>query len=280
MRLLRLSEVGQNNKHCVFRYSIARPAAVGLVMIGAGCALAMTEITGPTGPAYYLACYLVLVLLICLMLMRRMLLARLRPSNWLAQIANDGVLIQFRSYLNYHLPADDRTVVFVRFSDIRAARFVRERVTIPDEEGYSYQYHRLVELELAADLTPLSQALAGEATKPAPKERAWYGTTSTLYKHYPVRIVCTSFLQIEWTAVPGAVKFLEALRPFIAISPPVAVSEDLANFGNLSRDEQEKRLRELDRRGRTIAAVYMARRLYGYDLAQAQAYVKGLGTQQ
>ena len=75
-------------------------------------------------------------------------------------------------------------------------------------------------------------------------------------------------------------KFLEALRPFITISPAVAVSEDLANFGNLSRDEQERRLRELVRRGRTIAAVYMARRLYGYDLAQAQAYVKDLGPQQ
>jgi len=104
-------------------------------MIGAGCALAITEIAGRTGPAYYLACYLVLVLLVCLMLMRRILLARLRPSNWLAQIASDGVFIQFRSYLNYQLPADDLTVVFISFSDIRATRLVRERVTIPDEDG-------------------------------------------------------------------------------------------------------------------------------------------------
>ena len=56
------------------------------------------------------------------------------------------------------------------------------------------------------------------------------------------------------------------------------VSEDFAPLGALSREEQEKRLRELDRRGRTIAAVYIARRLYAYDLNRARAFVEGLRT--
>lgn len=45
---------------------------------------------------------------------------------------------------------------------------------------------------------------------------------------------------------------------------------------NLSRDEQEKRLRNLDQRGQTIAAVYMARKLYALDLAGATNFVKSL----
>jgi hypothetical protein len=244
MRLLRLSEVGQTTENSVFRYSVTRPALLAFVLIATGGALVTTQVAGRTGPGY-LAGYLVVVLLVCLILVRRIILARLRPSNWLAQIARDGVFIQFRSYFNYHLPSDDLTVVFIPFSDIRSARLIRERVTIPDEDGYRHEYRRLVELELAGDFDALSAALKAEAAKPGPRENTWYGTTSSLYKHYPVRIACPPFLQVEWAAVPSAAKFLGALQPFTTISPPVAVSEDLADFGKLSRQEQEKRLREL-----------------------------------
>jgi len=125
-------------------------------------------------------------------------------------------------------------------------------------------------------LTPLSKALAAEPAKPAPREKTWYGNTSTLYKHYPVRMVCSPFLQVEWSVVPHATSFLDALRPYTTIAPPVVVSEDFLHIGDLSRPEQEKRLHELDQRGRTIAAVYVARRIYGYDLNQAKAFVEGL----
>jgi hypothetical protein len=251
---------------------------VALAVIAVCGALVLTEWGRRTGSAYYLTCYVFGVLVVCLILMRRVFLARLRPSSWLAQTAADGVYFQFRSYLNYHLPADDLTVVFIPYSDIRSAHLVRERAMIPDEDGYTVRYRRMVELELAGDSTPLSKALAAEAMKPAPREKTWYGTTSTLYHHYPVQIACAPFLQVEWAVVPAAASFLEILRPHTTIAAPVVVSEDLAQFGNLSREEQERRLRELERRGRTIAAVYMARRLFGYDLNQAQAYVRGLRT--
>jgi hypothetical protein len=280
MQLLTLSEVPASKETRVFRYSIVRPAAVALIIIGASGALAYTEIVGHAGPAYYIACYVAAVVLICLVLMRRILLARLRVTNWLAETAKDGVFLQFRSYLNYHLPADDLTIVFIPYSDIRSARLVRERAKIPDEDGFLCEYRRLVELELAGDLATLSKSLATESMKRGPQEKTWYGTTSTLYHHYPVQITAAPFLQIEWAVVPGATSFLEALRPYTAIAPPVFVAEDLANFAGLSPQDQEKRLRELDRRGRTIAATYMARRIHGFDLAQAQAYVKGLRSTQ
>jgi hypothetical protein len=208
--------------------------------------------------------------------MRRFLLARLRPSNWLARMRNDGLLIQFRSYLNYHLPADVLTVVFIPYQEIRSARLVRERTKIQDHDGVSTQTTRLVELELAGDLTPLSNALGIESARPAPQEKTWYGKSSTLYKHYPVRVVSSPFLRVEWPVAPSVSSFLDALRPYTTIVPPVELAEDFAQLGNLSREEQEKRLLELDRRGRTIAAVYMARRLYGYDLNHAQAFVESL----
>src|SRR5712691_4016950 len=99
--------------------------------------------------------YIAGVLFLGLVLMRRFFLARLRSSNWLARMRDDGLLIQFRSYLNYHLPGGDVTVIFIPYQDIRSARLVRERTKIEAQDGTTEETCRLVELELAADLTPL-----------------------------------------------------------------------------------------------------------------------------
>lgn len=43
----------------------------------------------------------------------------------------------------------------------------------------------------------------------------------------------------------------------------------------LTREQQEKSLRDLNQRGQTIATIYMVRRLYGYNLTEATDFVKG-----
>jgi hypothetical protein len=75
-------------------------------------------------PGYYIAA----AILLFFDLLRRFITARFRPSNWLVRTNDRGLFIQFRSYLNYHLPADDLTVVFVSYQEIRSARLVREKV--------------------------------------------------------------------------------------------------------------------------------------------------------
>jgi hypothetical protein len=81
---------------------------------------------------------------------------------------------------------------------------------------------------------------------------------------------------MQWSVVPVAAKFLEALYPYATVVAPVRISKDFANINALSREQQEKRLRELDARGETIAAVYMARRLCGYGLREAEVFMEGL----
>lgn len=61
------------------------------------------------------------------------------------------------------------------------------------------------------------------------------------------------FLRIEWKVAPKASAFLDALRDRVAIAPSVSVPEDFTNLQALPRQHQETRLRELDRRGQTIA---------------------------
>jgi ribosomal protein L7/L12 len=44
----------------------------------------------------------------------------------------------------------------------------------------------------------------------------------------------------------------------------------------LSREEQQARLRELARRGETMSAIYLARKLHGGSLAEAKDIVEQL----
>jgi hypothetical protein len=281
MRLLRHSELKTSSEDRVFRSSPVRATLVALALAGIGAALVLVDWEGRSASAHHVAYYIAGLIFLSLVLMRRFVLARFRPSNWLVRMSHDGLFIHFRSYLNDHFSAEDPTVVFIAYQDIRSARLVRERTTIPDAEGAAVVHaRRLVVLELTGDLEPLSKALAAELARTPPQEKTWYGHTSTLYGHYPVRIVSPPFLQMEWTVVPSASRFLDALRPYTTIAPPDAVPEDFTNLGGLSRQQQEERLRELDQRGQTMAAIQIARRLYGCDLTEAQALVKGLRAKQ
>jgi len=273
MRLLRLSDVEIRPNDRVYRYSRWHAMLIATAALGLAAWAALHAYTAQWKPGYYIAAA---ILLVC-ELLRRFVTARFRPSNWLARMNDEGIFIQFRSYLNYHLPASDLTVVFISYGEIRSARLINERVTVsdPQNHGDATQYLRYVELELAGDIAPLNQALESEATESAPKERRWYGSSSTLYRDHPMHLESDRFFRIRWQATPGTHRFLEALRPYTTIADPVSISQDFARLEGLSREEQDARLRELARRGETISAIYLARKLHGGSLAEAKQLVDG-----
>lgn len=273
MRLLYLSDVDTPSRDRVFYYSRFRALLLAFVALGSSAELLFRAAYTHWPPGYFFAA----VILVFLLFLRRFIAARFRPTNWLIRMNDTGLFIQFRSYLNYHLPAEDLTVVFLAFDEIRSARLLRERVQVVDAQGEtSTQFRRYVELELAGNTEALSNALQAELAEIAPSEKRWYGTSSTLYQDHPVRISTPPFLQLRWQVVPGPKRFLDALRPYTTIADPVRISQDSANLQGLSRAEQEKRLRELDARGETITAIYMARKLYGCGLEQARSMVENL----
>jgi ribosomal protein L7/L12 len=69
------------------------------------------------------------------------------------------------------------------------------------------------------------------------------------------------------------------MRPWTTVADPVSISQDFAHLQGLSREEQQKQLRELAQRGETIAAIYTARKLYRCSLEEARAMVEGSRTQ-
>jgi hypothetical protein len=276
MRLLRLSDVETSSRDRIFYYSRTHVLLIVFVAVGASAWLLFRAFTMHWKPGYYFAP----VILLFLCLMQRLITARFRPSNWLVRMSDSGLFIKFRSYLNYHLPAEDLTVVFVSYQEIRSARLIRERVEVPDAQGHtSTQFLRYIELELGGDTGPLADALQTEIAERAPNEKHWYGSSSTLYEDHPVRMASPSFLQLRWQVVPGPRKFLEAIRPWATIADPVSMSQDFAHLQGLSRDDQQKQLRELAQRGETIAAIYTARKLYRCSLAEARAMVEGFQKQ-
>src|SRR6266568_55980 len=133
MRLLRLADVERSPSDRVYYRSRAQALLfIALALFGAA-ALAFHALSA----GFHLGYYQAAVDISILALSRRFITARFRPSNWLVRMNDFGLFIQFRSYLNYHLPAEDLTVVFISYQEIPSARLVREKVTVPDMEGRS-----------------------------------------------------------------------------------------------------------------------------------------------
>jgi hypothetical protein len=244
-----------------------------LILLALAVGMGLYAVTAHWWLGYYIATLMVLV---C-WLIWGFVSARFRPSNWLVRMNEAGLFIQFRSYLNYRLPAEDMTVLFVAYPEIRSARLVKERTQVPSpgsQSATSTQTLWYAELELAGDIAPLERALRTERREQAPNEKHWYVTTSTLYQDYSARMPSPPFLQIRWQAVPSVHKFLDTLGPYTTIADPVFITQDFAHLQGLSRDEQLKRLHELAERGQKIAAIYTARRLYGCELSEAKQMVE------
>lgn len=275
MRLLRLRDVEVSPNDRVFRHARLRALIVWLAGFAAATAFFLHAYTAKWPPGYFFGSFLLLFLLLTL----RMVTARFHPSNWLVRMNETGIYVQYRSYLNYQLPADDPSVVFLSFGEIASARLIKERVETPDAAkpgATQTQYLRHIELELSGDPAPLAEALQAELGEQAPSEKHWYGTSSTLYRDYPVTMSAAASVRIHWDVVPGAQRFLDALRPYTVIADPVSLTQDFTHLKSLSREDQQQQLRELVARGQNITATCAARKLYGCSLGEAKQMVNSL----
>jgi hypothetical protein len=275
MNLLRLREVEIGPNDCVFRH----PRLLALIVWLAGFAVVVLMFfkahTAKWVPGYIFGPFLLLFLLLTL----RFVTARFHSSNWLVRANETGLYVQYRSYLNYELPPDDPSVLFFSYGEIASARIIHERVDTPDwrrQNTLQRQYLRYIELELPGDGKALANALDSEHGEQAPVQKHWYGSSSTLYRDYPVTMATPPFMRIRWNVAPRAKKFLEMLRPYTVIADPISLTEDFTRLRYLNREEQQEKLRDLIRRGQNMTAVYIARKLYGCSLSEAERMVDGL----
>jgi len=276
MELLRLRDVPASPHDRVYRYSRGR-AFVAYGLWWAGCAALFV---GGIRQHTYVLDVAALLLVAGLLLARRFVVARFRDSNWLVRANENGLYIQFRSYLNYHFPADDHTVAFIPYREIRVARSSRERQELPElsrnDRTVSIRTLQLVELELTCDCATLGQALEAESTRPSPRQAAWYGSTGVKFQHYPVTLDRAACLRLTWECVPSTHIFLDELRRWVQVGASTSSTKSFSDLATVSRADQEQRIEALARVGQFVYAIALARKLYGYDLRKARAYVEGL----
>jgi hypothetical protein len=279
MELITAAAVPQNDRDIVFRYSRARAVTAFIVIALAAIGLIVFGRMNHAWLAYYAATVLIILLLI----FQKLLLARFCPSNWLVRLTDDGLYIKFRSYLNAHFPDQDLTVAFIPFSELRAATPIKQQRELPDHDHarrtVTTSTRTFFEVELATETRQLAVVLANEAKLVLGKATHSGKRISTRYQHTPVLLGPAHLLRIEWGVVPDVKTFLELLTRHTVVRPRIATAESFADLDGLSRAEQESRLRELMQAGDSVAAVALARRLYGYDLTKAKEFVDSLAAQ-
>ncbi len=271
MQLMRRADVPLSPAQRVFRHSPARAVLVVLVIAAAIAVLLMVGWQQKAGLAYYLAG----VLLLGTLILRRLVLARFQPSNWLVRMDEQGLFLQFRSYLNHRFSEADLTVVYIPHDHIRSLALVEDRIEVPYRDvdrplvdKSAERHRRLVEMELSGGTEQLAQAIADErARRPA---------GLTLYKDYPVRVSSPTRLQLDWRVQPRAEVFLDAMRAHAQVGAVQDQRRDTSQLQGKSRDEQDAFLLELIDAGQTIDAIYLARKLYAFNLSQARGHIEAL----
>ncbi len=273
VRLLRDADVPQSLAGGTFRYSPGAAVLAAVLMVSGGVALIALGRLQHQPLGYWVGG----LLLASLWMYQTVVLARFRPTNWLVRVADRGLYIKFRSYLNHHLPEQDATVIYIPFREMRVTRVVRESQALPDIDRHHTTKRRrtVVEIELKGEFPDIVNALVTERASEGPKVQRWYGRSSSMFKHYPVRMPTPRTIALEWGVVPRVSEFLRIMTVHTPVES-AKVMRDYTSLAALRPAEQESRLLELIENGQVLDAIRLARRLYGYDLTQAKIFVEEL----
>ena len=198
---------------------------------------------------------------------------RLKPTNWLLRITQWGILVKYRSYQNWRMPADDVQVVGLDFSEIAWVRKVHERRNSPhSREAGKTETFTYLEMALANN----TDASALDARLETERRRLWKFRILT----YPVEVMPEGIVRVYWKvnfsgARPTIDEALRCLSPFIRVEQELIVKTELRPAAQLPLEDQEEELRQLARRDK-IGAVKLARELYGCSFQEARDRVERL----
>ena len=142
MRQLRLQDVEVGPRDRVFRDSRMRALIGWLARFAATAGFLFSTPTRESGrPATSLAyscCSFVLLTL-------RMVTARFHPSDWLVRVNETGVYMQYRSNVNYQLPAEDPSVVSCPSARSASARLENQQMRLStDADGVPHDTPALI----------------------------------------------------------------------------------------------------------------------------------------
>lgn len=200
--------------------------------------------------------------------------ASLMTSNWLVRFQGSGVIIHFRSFLNWKIPNDDAQAVGFDYAEIAWAKIVRERCTSPglgDNRNTQVKWQTFLQLGLRnPDTAALEEHLQREINLKA---------DGVMITHdYPLQVKPGGILELCWKEgiKPSAHKAVECLRQHVKIAENESRKVNLTDKRDSRPGEEDGKILELAQRGDELGAIRLARMAYGYSLRDAREFVAKL----
>ena len=213
-------------------------------------------------------------------------LAALKPSNWVLRAGPHGLDVKLRNFADHRLPRGDaivlripkREVRWIRAHDEKARHVGRSGDTASHEDDTLVRQGYL-EIQLHDDnLSAVQATLSNE-------RRRWVPTpikgVTQKGKGAPVGIRSNGILRIDWHTKgtrlrPKLAAALAHLAKDYGTAP--TLESEQAQAKTLDREAQEARLLDMVQQGNVIDAVIVAKDLYGFSTSDAKRYIEDLKT--
>ena len=199
--------------------------------------------------------------------------AILKPSNWLLRCNRIGLIIHYRSFLNWRFPTESVQAVGFDYSEIAWARTVKERRTSPGlGSNRRTQTQQLTFLDLClvnANTAALEEQLQQEGNLEP--------EGIMISRDYPVQVLPGGIVELRWSGIsPSASKTIQYLSQHIKITDADSRKVDLTHQKNLQPGQEDGKILELAKNGDEMGAMTLARQAYGCSLSEAKDFVEKL----
>ena len=197
----------------------------------------------------------------------RKFLKTLKQDNWVVSLADNHMLIKFRSFQNTHLPKDNVQIIQLQYSEISSFYIGKKtRITPSASGGKRYEFIKYLELHLNIDTNDLNIQLN--------HERNMKRVSRAL--HFYVFVTGKNTIRIHWLDTQTAIHpNLKHIANSLATKGLYQIqNEGLDKNVPVKIFDEDRDILDLHENGLHIEAISLARRLYGLNLTEAKSYVQ------
>jgi hypothetical protein len=205
-----------------------------------------------------------------------------RRSNWLLQIAPDGLWINLRSYQNHRF-ASAPVVLFVPYAEIAsvAEHAVKRSDRTSGSSNRSTWTDRFLDIRLREPAIPeLGAEIAEERRRKVTREFFSTGLKShSRANHVPVTVPNDTTIRVTWRGkgdyvVPNLETVLNELSEYCTVDSPT--ERNLADVEAMTPDQIDSLILERVEHGETIAAMKLLEEKKGFTTTEAKNFVDEL----
>ena len=209
-------------------------------------------------------------LLLFVLMARSFYRKSLNPRSWLLKATNNGLYIQFRSFLNQNFDEKDKTVLFIpaaQVSSVQEVRFTRVRKKMSN--ATEYEFVKVLDIDVRRlDMDKIQEEIHKELRRETSSRSRWNDS--------PVSIEGKTLLRLDWSGMsPGIRNFVRKMKRWYMTKPFKKLKrQDEQKLYNKVYDEGDilKALRD----GQKIEAIAIARKVHGFGLKEAKEHVDNL----